>query len=218
MKPKETPEPSHYPTKPQETHDDQNAKCTVKGQLKNSTSNCKLWFSNRVSISTPGAGEQSNVGLKETLSSWKSFLCLKSGPQSNYACNTDNRGKKRVFFLFNYFIIVFSFTLLVANIVCVVHVVASLPGLPAFVLGTKVKKQIKITAGNIHRGMELKRDFRHVGLLLLLITLLITLLESTANQARHTFPRADPTRGTWMPIKHPPLVRQTTCNWKHHRF
>lgn len=42
MKPKETPEPSHYPTKPQETHDDQNAKCTVKGQLKNSTSNCKL--------------------------------------------------------------------------------------------------------------------------------------------------------------------------------
>lgn len=104
MKPKETASPSHYPTKPQETHDDQNVKCTVKGQLKYSTSNCKLWFSNRVSTSTPGAAEQSNVGLKETLSSWKSFLCLKSGPQSNYACNTDNGGGKKggLFFLSNY--------------------------------------------------------------------------------------------------------------------
>lgn len=45
--------------------------------------------------------------------------------------------KKEVFFFFliiNF--IVFCFTLLVANILCVVHVVPSLPGLPAFVLGT----------------------------------------------------------------------------------
>lgn len=52
------------------------------------------WLSNHVSIQTPVAGEETNEGLKIMPSSWKSLLCLESGPSFNYACKADDRGKE----------------------------------------------------------------------------------------------------------------------------
>lgn len=52
------------------------------------------WFSNNVSIQTPVTGEETNEGLKMTPSSWKSLLCLKTGPSFNYACKADDSRKE----------------------------------------------------------------------------------------------------------------------------
>lgn len=63
-----------------EAHEGQYFAYTVKGQLKTSTSYCKLWLSNHVSTQTPVTGEQTSESLKGTVLSWKPLLCLKSGP------------------------------------------------------------------------------------------------------------------------------------------
>lgn len=57
------------------------------------------WLSNHVSIQTPVTAEETNEGLKMTLSSWKSLLCLKTGTSFNYACKADDSRKKN----YNYF-------------------------------------------------------------------------------------------------------------------